>query len=57
MYDSPAGMPVGQAIRKIVKKANKKNQPVQTTFNGVKLVARPGDSAQTILVHYWQLKS
>lgn len=56
-YETRTLMPVDKVVRKIVKKAKKKRQAVQTIFNGVKLIARPGSSEQEILAYYWQLKS
>lgn len=52
-YEVPGCEPIDDAAREMTAMANANQEAVQADFNGVTLIANPGDDARTIVATYY----
>lgn len=51
-YDPLCGTTISEAATAMVKMANQLNEQVTADFNGIEIIANPGDNASTIVSYY-----
>jgi hypothetical protein len=51
-HKTPGGQSIFESVHDMVATARRCGKPVTTTFNGVKMVAEPGESAETVMGRY-----